>query len=445
MSRTHETKVSSWGRLTTAAHRVAPFDWRSDDLPAGSGANPTLLAFGMGRSYGDSCLNAGGTLLTTRGMTRLIAFDGESGQVTCEAGVSLEELLRFSMPRGWFLPVTPGTRFVTVGGALANDVHGKNHHAAGTFGRWVKAFELLRSDGSRLRCTPAENTALFGATIGGLGLTGLVTWVTLQLVPVRGPLLSVESEKFGSLEEFFALDEAAAGRHPYTVSWLDGMATGRALGRGIYMSGAHSDEPAPMPTLATRLRLPVNLPEWVLNPATIRLMNFAYFHKQQRRVVRGLQSYVPFFYPLDAVADWNRGYGPRGFFQYQCVVPKPVMREAMRELVRCVSASGQASFLSVMKSFGDLTSPGWLSFPRPGGTLAMDFPNRGEQTLRLFDRLDAIVDEAGGAVYPAKDARLSAARFRRQYPRWEQFSSFVDPAFSSDFWRRVAADGRACP
>ena len=438
-------QVASWGRLSAPLHRVAPVAWRADGLPPATGENATLLPFGLGRSYGDSCLNTNGTLLTTRGMDRLIAFNGETGLITCEAGVSLEELLRFAVPRGWFLPVTPGTRFVTVGGALANDVHGKNHHTAGTFGRWVRAFELLRSDGSRHLCTPIENADLFGATIGGLGLTGLVTWATLQLIPVRGPLVSVVSEKFGSLDEFFALDEAAVVRHPYTVSWLDGLSSGRSLGRGLYLSGDHAEWPATPPSLAPKLALPVTLPSWVLGRTTIRLMNFAYFHKQFRRRVEGLQSYVPFFYPLDAVSGWNRGYGPRGFFQYQCVVPKHVMREAMRELVQSVVASGQASFLSVMKSFGDLESPGWLSVPRPGGTLAMDFPNRGEETLRLFQRLDAIVDEAGGAVYPAKDARLSGLRFRRQFPRWEAFSKQVDPAFSSDFWRRVTSDAGERP
>lgn len=414
--------------------------WRDAALPAGGSS---LLPYGLGRSYGDSCLNDGGSLLLTRGLDRFIAFDEQQGILRCESGVSLAEILSLAVPRGWTLPVTPGTKNVTVGGAIANDVHGKNHHRAGTFGRHVRAFELLRSDGSRHLCSPSGNEALFGATIGGLGLTGLITWAELQLKPIASPLIDGETVKFGGLSEFFELNTQSERDFEYTVAWIDCHATGRSLGRGHYLRGNHAPpiEGAAKPTSGVQLAVPFALPSFVLNPLTVRLFNFAYYHRQIRRVRRRLVGFDPFFYPLDFVQRMNLLYGRSGFFQYQCVLPPADSPHLVKELLARIARSKEASFLVVLKTFGTLDSPGWLSFPRPGVTLAVDFRNRGEDTLRLFRSLDEVVNEAGGALYPAKDARMTGEAFRRAFPRWEEFSKQVDPRFSSSFWRRVTDGG----
>jgi FAD/FMN-containing dehydrogenase len=397
-----------------------------------------LLPYGNGRSYGDSCLNDGGSVLRTRGLDRYIAFDTGSGVLRCEAGVLLAEVLELCLPQGWFLPVTPGTKYATVGGAIANDVHGKNHHVAGTFGPYVRAFELLRSDGSRLHCSPTGNPDWFAASIGGLGLTGLITWAEVQMKPVPGPWLETETHKFGNLEEFFALSEGAAGRHEYTMAWIDCASSGSALGRGLFTSAEHAPTPAGVAERhPRRLAMPFTPPVSLVNGLSLKAFNWLYYHRQRQLVQRALQHYDPVFYPLDGIRDWNRMYGPRGFLQHQCVIPPAHAHRGIEELLKQVAASGQGSFLAVLKLFGDKRSPGLLSFPRPGATLALDFPNAGPRTFQLLDRLDAVVAATGGAVYPAKDARMSGAHFRQFFPAWERFQTFIDPRFSSGFWRRV--------
>lgn len=430
-------RFQSWGRYPKADQDVHAFRWKGDSLP--ETGRKTLLPFGLGRSYGDSCLNHGHALLDTAGLNRFIAFDESRGILQCEAGVTLDEILKLIVPRGWFLPTTPGTKFITLGGAIANDIHGKNHHVAGTFGCHVKAFELLRSDGSRLRCTPRTHADLFKATIGGLGLTGLITWAEFRLRKIDNAWIDSESIKFEGLGEFLELSRASNDDWEYTVSWIDCAARGKSFGRGIFMRGNH----APASVLSRklhhdpRLRAPFDCPNSMLNAFSIKSFNTLYYQKQRARHVRSRVHYDPFFYPLDAVDDWNRIYGNRGFFQYQCVIPFEDGQEAMEDILGRITASRQGSFLAVIKTFGDKKSPGMLSFPKPGITLALDFPNRGDSTLRLFDELDERVEAANGAVYPAKDARMSAAFFQKAYPRWEAFSSFIDPQFSSSFWRRV--------
>jgi len=378
-------------------------------------------------------------LLETTGLNRFIAFDQKAGILRCEAGVSLDDILKLIVPKGWFLPTTPGTKFITVGGAIANDIHGKNHHVAGTFGCHVKAFELLRSDGSRLKCTSRTNTDLFKATIGGLGLTGLITWAEFRLKKINNAWIEMESIKFEGIEEFLELSNESDSDWEYTVSWIDCVAQGSSMGRGIFMRGNHS--PASILSRKVhgdpKLTTPFNCPNIMLNSFSIKAFNTVYYGKQRNKCSRSRVHYDPFFYPLDAVNDWNRIYGNRGFFQYQFVIPFNNGQETMEEILRRITASKQGSFLAVIKTFGEKKSPGMLSFPRPGITLALDFPNRGESTLNLFTELDGIVDAAGGLLYPAKDARMSAEFFQKGYPQWEDFSSFVDPKFSSSFWRRV--------
>jgi len=428
----------SWGRYPVTTERVVALTDRHAPLPR---SDVPSLPLGNARSYGDSCLNDGGVLLAARGLDHFMAFDPATGVLTCEAGVLFSDILDLVVPQGWFIPVTPGTRFVTVGGAIANDVHGKNHHRAGTFGHHVLQFELLRTDGSRRLCSPTENAEWFAATVGGLGLTGVITWATIQLRRVAGPWMSTESHRFENLAGFFELSRTSDRDYEYTVSWIDCAARGKNLGRGLFSRANHAPsrpDQRPMPS-GRALGMPVTPPVSLINSLSLRAFNQLYYHRQRRRVVHATTHYQPFFYPLDSIANWNRMYGPRGFLQYQCVVPPAAAETAMQELVTTIADAGGGSFLAVLKDFGERPSPGMLSFARPGTTLALDFPNLGADTFALLDRLDAIVSDKGGAVYPAKDARMSAAHFRQYFPTYEAFSAFVDPGISSSFWRRVSA------
>jgi len=430
------TTLQSWGRYPRATQQVIRLRDRSAPLPALEGH---ALPRGNGRSYGDVCLDDGGTLLDARGLDRFIAFDPATGVLRCEGGMLLGTILDFCVPRGWFLPVVPGTRFVTVGGATANDVHGKNHHVAGSFGCHVLAFELLRSDGHRIICTNAENPDWYAATLGGLGLTGLVTWVELQLQRVPGGWFDTETLRFNRLADFFDLSVQSAHDHEYTVAWVDCTARGAALGRGVFSRGNHAMQPtgAHAPH-HVRLRMPCTPPFSLVNGASLRGFNALYFHRAPKAVLRASRHYLPWLFPLDHIQEWNRIYGPRGFLQYQCVLPPATAQDGSRELLERIAASGTGSFLAVLKHLGETPSRGLLSFPRPGTTLALDFANRGRHTFELLDRLDDVVAEAGGAVYPAKDARMSGEHFRQYFPAWRQFQAFIDPAFSSGFWRRVS-------
>jgi FAD/FMN-containing dehydrogenase len=427
----------SWGRYPRAEHTRVSLHDRLSGLPDFTGS---ALPHGNGRSYGDSCQNPGGTLLGTRGLDRFISFDPVSGRLQCEAGTTLEEIVSLVLPQGWFLPVTPGTSQVTVGGAIANDVHGKNHHRYGSFGHHVIAFELLRSDGSRRLCRAEEDDeGWFAATVGGLGLTGLVTWAELQLRRVPGTSLEVENIRFGSLAEFFSLSRASASTHEYSVAWIDCLARGRSLGRGHFTRADHAaqraDERPPAPR--RRLTMPLTPPLSLVNRLTLRPFNVLYYWRQPARRTRSVAHLLPFFHPLDGIGHWNRMYGPAGFLQYQCVLPPAAAADGVATLLQEIARSGQGSFLAVLKQFGDMPSRGMLSFPRPGTTLALDFPNTGPGVFALLQRLDQIVEAAGGALYPAKDARMSSHAFQQAYPRWQAFSRFLDPRFSSGFWRRV--------
>jgi len=403
------------------------------------------LAFGQGRSYGDLCLNDGGVLIDTKGLDRFISLDHATGVLVCEAGVTLEDIhqvleRRIVAGHRWFMPVLPGTKFVTIGGAIANDIHGKNHHLAGTFGRHVLWLELVRSDGSLRRCSSNQHSELFAATIGGLGLTGLVVKAAIQLVAVPSWSLEVEEIAFDNLREFYAVASESVDQWQHTAAWVDCLAQGKKLGRGIFTRSRHAvDSLDPEPAQSgPRISVPFDAPNWLLNGATLQSFNALYRHKLLgRKRVTSVASYQRVLYPLDAIGNWNRLYGRRGFFQYQCVVPPRAAYEAMVALLEAIARARQGSFLLVLKTFGDLPSPGLLSFPMEGTTLALDFPNRGASTLALLESLDDIVQNAGGRVYPAKDGRMSAARFRAYYSNLDRFVSFVDPNFSSSFWRRM--------
>jgi FAD/FMN-containing dehydrogenase len=412
--------TESWGRYPQATHVAeVRLNWLPGlTLPV---LGP-MLPFGQGRSYGDSCLNDGGKLLRTAGLDRFISFDGEAGVLRCEAGTTLGEILRLAFPRGFFLPVVPGTKHVSVGGAIANDIHGKNHHRVGSFGRHVRRLGLLRSDVGRVEAAPGDD--LFSATVGGLGLTGLITWAELALR--RIPLAAVRTEAipFQGVDGFVALSDESDARFEYTVGWVD---LSSRTPRGIFFRGDHEEGAARAPR--AHAAVPLDLP--LINPLTVRAFNAAYYAAQKLAGSSRLQHWDSFFFPLDAVGHWNRLYGKNGLLQFQCVVPTA---EALSALLR----EAPPSPLTVLKRFGALPSPGMLSFPRPGFTLALDLPNRGEQTFARLARLEAIAMEAGGALYPAKDARMSAETFARSYPRRDEFQGHIDPAFSSSFWRRVS-------
>jgi FAD/FMN-containing dehydrogenase len=437
----------SWGRFPKAKHfRVIPVHWRHE-LPDFRSLKKPVLPYGQGRSYGDCCLNEEGFLIDTSGLCRFVAFDEQQGVLRCEAGVTLYELLQLTVPKGWFLSVTPGTQFVSVGGAIANDIHGKNHHCAGTFGRYVLQFELARSDGQLHVCSRNQNSQLYEATIGGMGLTGLILWAELQLKRVQSPYLIVEEIPFGDLQEFFELSADSDRQYEYTVAWVDCLARGRNLGRGVFFRGNHESQPSVSghQPRAPIVGVPCDMPSALLNRASVELFNRFYFHRSRlaSRAPKRVH-YQPFFYPLDLIRNWNRLYGSRGFLQYQCVVSQDT-KQVTREILDCIGHSGEGTLLAVLKTFGRIPSPGKLSFPRPGVTLALDFPYRGQRTLKLLDVLDDMVQQAGGAVYPAKDARMTAEKYQAYFPEWKAFSSWIDPKFSSSFWRRVTGSSETVP
>lgn len=427
-------KPESWGRYFNYTHKTHSLAWRNDsqDVPINS------LPYGLGRSYGDSCLNDQGTLLRSDQLNHFIRFDEEKGLLCCEAGVSLQKILELIVPRGWFLPVTPGTKFVTVAGAIANDVHGKNHNKIGTFGCHVRQFELMRSDGKRRLCSLQSNPELFSATIGGLGLTGFIVWAELQLIPVANAFIQEESIQCKNLDEMMTLFRESEKDYGYTVAWIDCLATKQQLGRGIFTRGNHcrNRELPKMHEPRSVNSIPFVFPPGCLNRITVSAFNQLYYHKLGGKQKCSRMDYDRFFYPLDAIHHWNRLYGPRGFIQYQCVLVEDSL-EAMKELLHRIARSGQPSPLNVLKDFGDVVSPGMLSFPRKGLTLALDFPNRGEKTLQLCNELDEVVRQSKGALYPAKDARMSTAMFESSFPKLTEFRRHRDPKFSSSFWRRV--------
>jgi len=427
--------VMSWGRLSRRPHEWLAVRDRRELARAVTSSRPPGLAFGNGRSYGDACLNAGGVLWAMRGADRFIDFDPVAGVVECEAGVLLKEIIELALASGWFLPVVPGTEFVTVGGAIANDVHGKNHHRAGTFGTHVESLELLRTDGRRIRCGAHENLEWFAATVGGLGLTGVIASARLRLRRVPSEWLDVESESFDSLDDFFELSQRAAVEQEYSVAWVDCAAPGARGARGVLFRADHGPSAGAAP--AARLRaVAIEPPLSLVNGPTLRAFNRLYRARHRGRSQRR-QHYRSFFFPLDGIGDWNRIYGPRGFYQYQCVVPALHQHDAVLALLAAIAASGTGSFLAVLKTFGDVPSPGLLSFATAGTTLALDFPNRGDATLDLFATLDAIVAEAGGRLYVAKDARMPQSLFRSGYPRFAEFESYRDPGISSEMSRRL--------
>nr|WP_245295053.1 FAD-binding oxidoreductase [Pararhizobium antarcticum] len=406
----------------------------------GQAGPDSLLPFGNGRSYGDSCHNDAGTLIDSRRRSRIHGFDPGTGIISCDAGVSLHDILVRTIPHRFFLPVTPGTAFVTIAGAVANDVHGKNHHIRGTFGNHVVCLTLLRSSGDVLTCSMQENTDLFRATIGGMGLTGLILSVDLQMLKVPSAHIQQHAIRFDTLDRYFDMAERIDDEHEYAVAWIDQLATGKRMGRGVLLAGDHADASCEFPDMprAMKLSVPFAPPFNLLNGLTLKAFNEAFFRKEKVQETVTTVKWPGYFYPLDAIGRWNRLYGPKGLYQHQSVYPLENAPEITALLMKTARDAGHASFLTVLKRFGAIQSRGLFSFPRPGFTLTLDFANQGEKTLKLLDALDAIVVAAGGAINPYKDARMSAQVFEKSFPDWRKLEAFRDPAIASNFWKRTA-------
>jgi len=435
--------VLSWGRVHRFEHNVVRLDPAKAEQQVAqqfAGDKP-LLAHGLGRSYGDVALNDGGTLSVTPRCNHFISADWETGIIRAAAGLSNEELLRICVPKGWFLPVSPGTKFVTLGGAVANDVHGKNHHQAGSFGAHVRRLALLRSDRGVVECSREENPDLFALTIGGLGLTGVILWVEIQLLQITSAFLEVENRACASLADFFRLSEESKDWQ-YVVMWVDCFARGASIGRGIFSRGRPRREGTLQPHSRKSVAWPVTTPGWLLNRASISAFNALYLARPGARF-RGTQHYDKFFYPLDGIRGWNKLYGPDGFYQHQSLIPLKTGEAGVRALLERIAGAGQGSFLAVLKVHGPEKSPGVMSFCREGVSLALDFANKGASTRALLTSLDAIVREHGGRLYPAKDGHMSPDFFQHTYPQWTRLEAARDPKISSSFWRRVTDTPKA--
>ena len=424
-----EEEIAGWGRHPVGRGRVQ----RPERLALPAGGRP-LVPRGLGRAYGDPALpsSPGGLVLETTRADRIHSFEPATGRLHCEAGLSLAEILRVFVPRGWFPPVTPGTKFITVGACVACDVHGKNHHRDGSFGSFVDRVTLCTADGRLVECGPDRERELFLATLGGMGLTGLIVDVTLRLRRVESPWIVLETQGMASLDAMLEGLRLSATHWPYTVGWIDCLARGADLGRGILMRGRHATQVEAGMRRAPRalpLRVPFDAPEWLLNPLFMRWFNRLYAWSHGTALRRRVVPYDAFFYPLDAVGQWNRLYGRRGFFQYQCVLPRAAGPRPVAILLERLGVAGAASFLAVIKDCGP-ASDAYLSFPMEGTTLALDLPNRGAVTEALVHDLNATVIEHGGRVYLAKDAVTRAEDFARMMPRlaeWRAVRERWDP------------------
>ncbi|HET6882286.1 MAG TPA: FAD-binding oxidoreductase [Pirellulales bacterium] len=446
MVRHKEQVLAGWGNVAAERSLVCRPERVAELRGAVRESSRTLISRGLGRSYGDAAVNSGGVVSHLR-LNRFLAFDEGQGVVECEAGVSFEELIRVALPRGFFPAVTPGTKYVTVGGAIAADVHGKNHHVDGSFADCLVDFRLMTASGEVLRCSRSENAQVFWATLGGMGLTGAIVDARFRLRPVQSAHLTVDYQRTADLDQSLqAFSDGDAG-YGYSVAWIDCLARGRSLGRSVLMRGNHTPagelppsviEPLGVPDRRHK-RVPCFLPNFVLNSWSVRAFNALYYRRHGDR--RAVVDYDSFFYPLDAVEDWNRIYGRRGFLQYQAAFPVDTSRAGLIALLETIAASRQASFLAVLKTFGP-ANEGLLSFPIAGSTLAVDLPNTGAAVSGLLDELDRIVVAHGGRVYLAKDVRLARGSFEAMYPRADEFrriKAALDPQgrFDSALARRL--------
>lgn len=448
MIRAKKQNLSGWGNFPfEICHVFRPEKQQQVAQILTTGSHGSYVSRGLGRSYGDAALNREGGIISHERLGRMLSFDPATGVLSAEAGVSFHCIIETLLPRGFFPHVTPGTRFVTLGGAIAADVHGKNHHCDGSLASCVIDFDLLVADGSILRCSRNENPDLFFATLGGMGLTGSILRASIRLSPVSSAYMRVSQQRARNLDHALDLFITGDDAYRYSVAWIDCLARGSSLGRSVLMRGnpasveylSPNQQPDPLNIRLSRSwNVPFNFPGFVLRPLTIKAFNARFYRKHQDEEY--VVGYDQFFYPLDSISDWNRLYGRRGFIQYQAVFPKETARSGLIELLETLSAAGQASFLAVLKAFG-AESGGLLSFPRSGFTLALDIPNRGNLPP-LTAKLDLIVMKHGGRVYLAKDALLAPELLPTMYPNLDAFRRIkarIDPQnrFSSSQARRL--------
>lgn len=413
---TNSTKIYGWGRYPQQdAYLHTPTSRTSLELIAKQ--QNSVLARGMGRSYGDSA-NALNVLQTTY-INHFIEFDKATGKLTAEAGITLREILAVIVPSGWFLPVSPGTSYVTLGGAIASDVHGKNHHVAGTFGQHVKSLNMLLGTGEVVTVSQCQHTDLFHATCGGMGLTGIILSATIQLIPIKTSYINQKTVKADCIEaacESFESNSDAT----YSVAWIDCLSRGKSLGRSVIMLGEHAEQGGLDIDIRQKFSVPLSTPSALLNSVTIKAFNTAYWHKSKHSVSQTV-GLIPYFYPLDAIGEWNRFYGKKGFVQFQCVVPKLDGVANMRRLLIEISNSGEGSILAVLKQFGT-GNENLLSFPTAGYTLALDF-KASVTAIKTVKKLEDMVVEMGGRLYLTKDAVMQESTFKATYPNWEKFET----------------------
>ena len=410
------TKIYGWGRYPQQdAYLHTPTSFTSLEFIAKQ--KNSVLARGMGRSYGDSA-NALNVLQTTY-INHFIEFDEATGKLTAEAGITLREILEVIVPSGWFLQVTPGTSYVTLGGAIASDVHGKNHHSAGTFGQHVKSLRMVLGTGEVVTASPQHHADLFHATCGGMGLTGIIVNATIQLLPIGSSLISQKTIKANCIEaacEVFEINNDAT----YSVAWIDCLSEGKSLGRSVIMLGEHAEQGGLNIDIRQKVSVPFSTPSALLNSLTVKAFNAAYWHKSRQNLSQTV-TLMPYFYPLDAIGEWNRLYGKKGFVQFQCVVPKLDGVANMRKLLTEISNSGEGSFLAVLKQFGT-GNENLLSFPIEGYTLALDF-KASETAIKTVKKLEDMVVDMGGRLYLTKDAVMHESTFKATYPNWEKFEA----------------------
>jgi FAD/FMN-containing dehydrogenase len=428
--------LSSWGGILNEIHNISflGIKDRADDVFP---RDRFGIVYGNGRSYGDVCLNPSGIVWRTDHLDHIIDFDVDKGVIKCEAGILISNLQRLISTSGWLLPVSPGTQFITLGGAIANDVHGKNHHIFGSFGNNVLSLTLLRSNGEVISCSDKNNSNYFYATIGGIGLTGIIIDVTLKLKFISSVYLYVEKHAFYSLEEFMVLSDKLEKNFEHVVGWLDH--SNRKLCRGFITASKETDE---IKTLIRKkrpfsIKYPFKHSFSIINPFIVKCFNWLYFHLNTLTSMASVQHYEDVLYPLDYIKNWNMIYGKKGFYQYQFVVPKKNAIEAISYILERIRISNQGSFLSVIKSFSSIKSKGMLSFPREGVTFALDFPNRGSKSLKLLSDLDKIVCKYNGSIYLAKDARMPKSVFQKGYPEYKKFKKYTDHYMQSLLSKRL--------
>lgn len=438
--RAQKTRLTSWGQNRHAdmdAYRPERQTAIAEAIAAGAGRG--VIAYGDGRNYGDLGLRDDGAAILTRRLDRILEFDEEAGIIVVEPGVTFAELYQFVSSRGFLPPVAPGTAFATLGGGVASDVHGKNHDRHGSLGNHIEWLDVVLADGRCVRSSRTEMPDLFAATIGGCGLTGIISAIGLRLFRQRANAVETHERRVRDLDQFFELMRDHRETSTYTVGWIDALQSGAALGRGIFQSA----EPIEVPNLKPNgrsLSVPVTFPNFTLNRVSVGIFNAIYYRHVPREGRRRNVEYSAFHHPLDKVAHWNRFYGPGGFYQFQCVLPDEFADIGVRRILETVSGARAASFLGVLKTFGE-AGLGYLSFPHPGVTLSLDIPARGE-TDALMDRLEALTLDHGGRLYLAKDARMSASGFAKMYPKLGGFRAALekydpDRVFDSEMARRL--------